>query len=73
MEERWRVVGIALLFSVPPGIGLMGFLSFLTARGEVTPIAIGGAVALTVGLFAMIYWLTASAGEAPARPEPDGE
>lgn len=51
-----RVLGYALLFSVPPGVGLVGFLTVLLGDGPVNPMAaaVGGAVAFVLFLLIVV-------------------
>lgn len=53
-------LGYALLFSVPPGIGVTGFVATRTAKGDLTLFAVGAGTltALVIFLFVVLIAFT---------------
>lgn len=62
----------ALLFSVPPAIGLMGFFTVLLGGGVVNPWGIAIGLAVGAGLFALVAKAAEDRPvEAADRPDAD--
>ena len=51
-RERWLWV---LVFSVPPGIGMTGFVAVALQRGGLTPTALGVGTATTAIVATVLY------------------
>lgn len=63
-------IGYALLLSVPPGVGVTGFVATRTAGGDLTPLALGagGLTALVIFLVVVLIAFTGPE-EGDRRPE----
>lgn len=63
-------IGWALLFSVPPGVGVTGYTTMVIGRGPLDPVAVatGGFTALVIFMLVLGAQLTGSA-EDPATRE----
>lgn len=51
-RERWLWL---LVFSVPPGIGMAGFVAVALKRGGLSPTALGVGLATTAAVAALVY------------------
>jgi len=51
-RERWLWL---LVFAVPPGIGMAGFVAVALQRGGLSPTALGVGVATTLAVGALVY------------------
>jgi hypothetical protein len=52
----WQQIGLVLLFSVPPGIGVVGFVAVGFNRGSVTPVGIAAGVVTTFTVGALVAY-----------------
>jgi hypothetical protein len=65
VRRRREVVGWALLFSVPVGVGVAAATMRMSGEGPFAPSVVAPGVAAAVGVFALVY-LVARDGEPPA-------
>lgn len=65
-------IGYALLFSVPPGVGVTGFLATRTAKGDLTPLAVGGGFLTALAIFLLVV-LIAFTGPDESEGAHDGD
>lgn len=61
----------ALVFSVPPGVGIVGFATFVLGSGAVDPLAIAAGAATTLAIFA-VFALAVASGSADEERGDDG-
>lgn len=47
----------ALVFSVPPGVGITGFAAFVIGRGFLDPLAVVAGLVTTLVLFALVAFM----------------
>lgn len=52
----WQRIGWILLFSVPPGVGMVGFVAVALQRGAVTPVAVAIGVVTTLAVAALVAY-----------------
>lgn len=64
-----EALAYALLFSLPPGIGMTGFSVMATGGGVLNPVAIGIGVVTTAIIFTFVY-VAASRGSADETRTP---
>lgn len=64
-------LGYALLLSVPPGIGVTGFVATRTARGNLTPGALGAGVLTALLIFLVVVLIAFTGPEEPRATDPD--
>lgn len=68
-----EAVGWAVLFSVPPGVGVTGYATMVVGRGPLDPVAIATGALTTVVVFALVLGaqLTGSAQDPAVRERVD--
>lgn len=62
-----RAVGWALLFSVPPGVGVTGFVTAVIGQNTVEPMAVLAGATTAVLLFALVLLAQATGSAQPAE------
>lgn len=66
-------LGYALLLSVPPGIGVTGFVATRTARGNLTPGALGAGVLTALLIFLVVVLIAFTGPDESRATDPDRE
>lgn len=68
-----EALGWALLFSVPPGVGVTGYVTMVIERGPVDPVAVAVGAVTTLAIFTLVLGvqLTGSAQDAAVRERID--
>lgn len=58
MDDRWRRVGLIALFSVPPGVGMIGFTAISLRTDALSPVAVGAGALTTLAVAGFLVLAT---------------
>lgn len=62
-------IGYAILFSVPPGVGVTGFVSTRTAQGDLTPLSVGAGSLTALAIFLLVVLIAFTGPEEEMEEE----
>lgn len=65
MASTMAKIGYALILSVPPGIGVTGFVATRTAAGDLTTLSLGAGLLTTAAVFGLVVLIAFTGSEAP--------